>query len=267
MSVIDTLRRPEYVGANRCWPCTVVNAAIVCLVGFSLAVVSLPVGLLAVTVGTALIALRGYVVPYTPEFAPRLVARLPVEFGPEKATDGGRTPESLADDEVDGERLLGELFEAGVLVGQQDLAPAPDFLDDWEAEMARLRDLSEEELAAAVAARVPGDYAGRIEDGWLHLESGEQSILLSRTFAIAEGAAVAVLTDWGVDRDVAVPAAQPLRMFAETCPACGGRVVETTIGACCGSTGGVYDSPETAVLACEDCEERLFTFDDDPVTD
>jgi hypothetical protein len=56
-------------------------------------------------------------------------------------------------------------------------------------------------------------------------------------------------------------------MFAETCPACGGPVVETTVGACCGGTSGVYDSPETAVLACDDCDERLFTFDDDPVTD
>jgi hypothetical protein len=266
MSVIDTLRRPEYVGANRCWPCTVLNAGIVCLVGLALAVVSLPVALLALLAGTALIALRGYVVPYTPEFAPRVVAHLPVEFGPEKAADGGRASESIADDEMDGERLLGELFEAGVLVGHEDLAPAPDFLDDWEAEMADLRELSDDELAEAVAARVPGDYTGRIEDGWLRLDAGEQSIILSRPFAIAEGAAVAALTDWGVERSVAVAAAQPLRMFAETCPACGGRVVETTVGACCGGTSGVYDSPETAVLACEDCEERLFTFEDDPVT-
>jgi hypothetical protein len=266
MSVIDTLRRPEYVGANRCWPCTVLNAGIVCLVGVSLAVVSLPVALLVLLVGAVLIALRGYVVPYTPEFAPRLVAHLPVEFGPEKAADGGRTSESLADDEVDGERLLGALFEAGVLVGQQDLAPAPDFLDDWETEMADLRELPDDDLAAAVAARVPGDYTGRMADGWLHLDSDGESILLSRTFAIAEGAAVAVLTDRGVDEEIGVAAARPLRMFAETCPACGGPVVETTVGACCGGTSGVYDSPETAVLACEACDERLFTFDDDPVT-
>ncbi|MFC5366736.1 hypothetical protein [Salinirubrum litoreum] len=266
MSVIDRLRRPEYVGANRCWPCTILNLGIVCIVGVSLTLVSLPVALLVVVVGAVLVALRGYVVPYTPEFAPRLVAYLPVEFGPEKATDGGRTSESIADDEMDGERLLGALFEAGVLVGQQDLAPAADFLDDWEAEMAELRDLSDDDLASAVAARVPGAYTGRMEDGWLHLDSGEESILLSRTFAIAEGAAVAVLTDWGVDRKIAVAAAQPLRMFAETCPACGGRVVETTVGACCGGTSGVYDSPETAVLACADCDERLFTFEDDPVT-
>jgi hypothetical protein len=267
MSVIDTLRRPEYVGANRCWPCTVVNAAVVGFAGLALAVVSPPVALLAVAVGAVLIALRGYVVPYTPAFAPRLVAHLPVEFGPEKAADGGRTSESIAAEGVDGERLLGTLFEAGVLVGQEDLAPAPDFLDDWEAEMADLRALSDDDLAEVVAERVPGDYTGRMEDGWLHLEAGEQSILLSRPFAIAEGAAVTVLTDRGVPVDVAVEAARPLRMFAETCPACGGRVVETTVGACCGGTSGVYDSPETAVLACEACDERLFTFEDDPVTD
>ena len=266
MSVIDTLRRPEYVGANRCWPCTVVNAAIVGLAGLALAVVSLPLALLAVAVGAVLVALRGYVVPYTPEFAPRLVAHLPVEFGPEKAADGGRSSESLADGEIDGDRLLGELFEAGVLVGQQELAPAAEFLDDWEAEMASLRELSDDDLAAAVAERVPGDFAGRIEDGWLHLDADGESILLSRTFAIAEGAAVAVLTDRGVDEETAIAAGRPLRMFAETCPACGGPVVETTVGACCGGTSGVYDSPETAVLACDDCDERLFTFEDDPVT-
>jgi hypothetical protein len=266
MSVIDAFRRPEYVGPNRCWPCTVVNAGLVCLAGLALAVVSVPVALLAVVVGGVLIALRGYVVPYTPEFAPKLVAPLPVEFGPDHATDGGRTSGSIAGEGLDGERLLEELFAADVLVGREDLAPAPDFLDDWEAEMAHLRNLSDEDLAAAVARRVPGEYTGHVEDGWLGLDSGTESIRLSRTFAIAEAAAVAVLTDRDVASEVAVASARPLRMFAETCPACGGRVVETTVGACCGGTSGVYDSPETAVLACEDCDERLFTFADDPVT-
>lgn len=267
MSVMDTLRRPEYVGANRCWPCTVVNVAVVLAAAAVLAVVWLPAAVVLAVVGAALIALRGYVVPYTPAFAPKLVARLPIEFGPDHATDGGRPSESLAGDEIDGERLLGELVEAGVLVGGEELAPTPDFSDDWAAEMARLRRLSESDLATVVADRVPGDYAGEVRDGWVHLDDGERTILLSRTFAVAEGAAVTVLTDRGVAPEVAVAAARPLRMFAPNCPACGGPVIETTVGACCGGTSGVYDSPETAVLACDDCDERLFTFEDDPVTD
>ncbi|WP_336021510.1 hypothetical protein [Halobellus salinisoli] len=74
------LRRPEYTGENRCRACTLVNAvalaALVVAIGAWRPVLALVVAL----VGVAAIWLRGYLIPYTPRFAPRLVARLPERF-------------------------------------------------------------------------------------------------------------------------------------------------------------------------------------------
>lgn len=81
-SLVDGVRRPEHTGERRCWPCTVVNVVLV--VGTALAVArrrrlaALPVLL----VGAAIVYLRGYVLPGTPWFAPRLVAALPLPYDP-----------------------------------------------------------------------------------------------------------------------------------------------------------------------------------------
>ncbi len=80
--IADIIRRPEHTGERRCWPCTVVNVVLV--LGAAVAVArrrrlaALPVLL----VGAALVYLRGYVVPGTPWFAPRLVAALPLPYDP-----------------------------------------------------------------------------------------------------------------------------------------------------------------------------------------
>ena len=97
-SLVDSLRRPEHAGERRCWPCTAVNAALV--VGAAIAVAwrrrlaALPV-LLA---GAGLVYLRGYAVPGTPRFAPRLVAALPLPYDPFDHEAPGREPprEALA---------------------------------------------------------------------------------------------------------------------------------------------------------------------------
>jgi hypothetical protein len=267
MSTLDSLRRPEYVGANRCWPCTVVNAVLVLAAAAGLATVSRAAGVAVALVGAALIALRGYVVPYTPTFAPKLVAYLPVDFGPDHDADPEQEPDSLAHVPVDGERLLSELIGANVLVGTEDLEPAVQFVDEWEAEMESLRSLPPADLASVVAERAPSDYEGSVSGDWLVLDDGDRTTWLTRALAISEGAAVKVLVDRGVDREVAAGAAAPLRMFLEHCPACGGPTVETTIEACCGGAGGFHGSPETSVLACDRCDERLFVFGEEQATD
>ncbi|WP_459193087.1 hypothetical protein [Halosimplex sp. J119] len=71
------IRRPDHTGADRCWPCTAANLCLLALGCLALAPVSLPASALLAVAGTAAVWLRGYVVPYTPRFAPRLVARLP----------------------------------------------------------------------------------------------------------------------------------------------------------------------------------------------
>jgi hypothetical protein len=291
-SPLARLRRPEYTGENRCWPCTAVNAAVVVAASVLVGVASPLLGVVTLVVGAALVALRGYVVPYTPAFAPRLAAALPVDvgvgFGHGRRTDGGRQSESLVDDgDVDGNALVGRLAEAGVVTadGSGELFLAPELRRTWEAGMRRLRNASDAELAAATASAAPFPAEGRIEGdgGWVVVtrtdgaggsdrtadadddaDAGESvpgstgdQVWLSRAHAIADTAVVAALADH-VDAVTAARAATPIRLFLETCPLCGGDVEETVVRDCCGGTQGFYDNPETPVLACAECEEVLY---------
>lgn len=267
MSPLDAVRRPEYTGEHRCWPCTVVNAALLLVVAALVAVVSPPLALVVLVSGGALVALRGYVVPYTPRFAPRLVAPLPFAFGPRRATDGGRRSDELAAgaDDADGERVTSALLEAGVLVADEDgVALAPGFADGWTAEMARLRALDDDEAAAAVAAAAPFEATGRVADGGVAVEGRGPDegrfAWLTRARAFADAGAVRAMADHGVPGALRAHAAPPLRMFVPECPTTGGPVEETTYRNCCGGPGSVYDEPERPVLACADTDEVLFEF-------
>ena len=104
--ILDSLERihtavgsPEHTGQNRCLPCTLVNAVGVAVVAILVARRRRPLGVLIALLGAAAIWLRGYVVPGTPRFAPRLVAPLPVDIGPDHPSglDSGSISTSLGD--------------------------------------------------------------------------------------------------------------------------------------------------------------------------
>lgn len=274
LSSLSDLRRPEYTGENRCWPCTVLNVALVLLGSVAVGFLSPLLAVLVFVSGLALVALRGYVVPYTPEFAPRIAAALPVDLGfHQHRTDGGRTSESLTgDDEMDGETLIRRLAEAGVVTADEsgELFLAGETRRTWEAGMRRLRDVSDEELAASTASAAPFPAEGTVEGDWVVVtrtgvdetgidgDEGDE-VWLSRAHAIADTAAVAAMTG-AVDARTAAQAAMPLRLFLETCPLCGGDTHETVVKECCGGTKGLYDNPETPILACRACDEVLYEF-------
>jgi hypothetical protein len=264
MSVLDAVRRPEYTGDRRCWPCTVVNAVLVAVAAALAGRRRRSLGLIVFAVGAALIALRGYVVPYTPQFAPKLVERLPFEqlpfaFGFES---GRRESGSLAGTETSGEEVMLALLEAGVLDDGEELALDDEFAAEWETEMAALRDGDDGSIARAVAAAAPFDADGRGDGDWVIVDGPEQTAWLTRPVAIAEAAAVRAMAEWGVPERLRATAARPLRMFVPSCPVCGGAVVETTATECCGGTMGVYDTPTTDVLACDDCGALVYEFAD-----
>ena len=258
---LPRLRRPAYTGENRCWPCTALNAAVVVAVAALLSLYSVPLGVLALAGGTLLVAFRGYVVPGTPRFAPKLFAPLPVEFG-----HGGDGPSGTlggeAGPETDPGVLVETLVEGGVIETEGgELYLEESFRAVWEDRLATLRDASDDDLASRAAAAAGGDAEARFHGDRL-LVAGDRDAWLSRAVAIAETAAVETLAEWDIPEGVRPPAAQPLRTFVETCPACGGRVRETTLQNCCGGSGSVYKNPERAALVCADCEAVVFVFDD-----
>jgi hypothetical protein len=111
------------------------------------------------------------------------------------------------------------------------------------------------------------DVSVSVEDGargpYVVVSGSSDSVLdqawLTRPVAIAEIAAVRALDGRGLDAEMRLAAAEPLRTFLATCPACGGAVEETTTVACCGGAAGAGSDPDE-VLACTDCDSRLFTF-------
>jgi hypothetical protein len=102
---VDAAAKPEHTGENRCLPCTLINAVGVAVAAALLSRRRRSLGLLAAAVGAAAIWLRGYVVPGTPQFAPRLVEPLPVDIGPnhDLGSDSlaGAGPNPLGDDRPD----------------------------------------------------------------------------------------------------------------------------------------------------------------------
>ncbi|MFC4551242.1 hypothetical protein, partial [Halorussus sp. GCM10023401] len=261
--------------------------------------------------GGAAIALRGYLVPYTPRFAPRLVSRLPGDpfhadgdaskqsgslgssvasgtSGATEATDATcDTPETsdatdsdardepdasgtLGDAEAGGERVVGALAETGVVVAEGEALFLDEaFRDAWEAEMRDLRERDDGALEAALREAAPaGAVVETVEprgERWFVVSDGSDDPAneswLTRPVAVAETAAVRALDDrTDLDPTLRARASAPLRMFLEVCPDCGGPVEETTTVECCGGTRGTLNDPVDEVLACVDCEARLYTF-------
>lgn len=285
---LQSLSRSEYTGENRCWPCTVLNAL---LVGLFCVVVGRRrrgLAVLGAAVGAVAIYLRGYVVPYTPVFAPRLTDALGLTSGHATPGSGHRSPDHDGDasllavgtgrdvDEAAGEELFGTLLEVGVLAAEGETVTLSAAVEErWEAEMADLRALGDDALAqATLDASAAVDAWPVADDSWVTAVTGERRYVvlsdgsdsvagetwLERPVAIAETAAVRALEAEIDDPETRRRAASAMRVFLETCPDCGTELVETTTAVCCGASGSASNRPHE-VLACPECDVRVHTFD------
>jgi hypothetical protein len=280
-SALGAIRRPEHTGDRRCWPCTVVNVALLSVLAGVLAVaVSVVLASVVAVLGVGAIWLRGYFVPGTPAFAPRLVAAIPggealfdkpatdstSGDGPERPEQAGSLDEAA--ETPDGEQLLGALVEVGVLeVDGEQVVLAPNFETDWQEAMGSLSALSTDDLAAEVReVAAAADTRVVRDDGaeWIALGDGHniaEEVWLTRPVAIAETAAVRRLPDVLDDPSARRAAASSLRMFLAECPDCSTPLEESTVMDCCGGYNGPSDVPEET-LVCPNCDARLYTFDD-----
>lgn len=251
IAVTDRFRQPEYTGANRCLPCTVLNVATALAIAAVASVVAtLLVGGVVLAVSVSVIWLRGYLVPGTPEltrrYLPDRVLRL---FG--KATelpDPGET--------VDVE---GYLLDAGVLretPGAEELELADGFATEWAE---RLDDADEDTAAAAGDVLDLDDPGVEERDGATVVTDGGLAAAdwPSRAALLADLGAVPALAardpeweDRGREEQGRILAG--LRLFVDTCPDCGGspELGEATVESCC-RRAAVY------TYACPDCGARL----------
>jgi hypothetical protein len=267
--LLDRIRRPEYTGTNRCWACTITNGALVGVAVVVLAAARRRSLAAAVgVVGLASIGLRGYVVPYTPRFAPKLTSTLsqtPDEDEPGSLSSIDIDADSESEPEVAGEDVLAALLEAGVVVAdEEELRLDPGFRADWRDEMQTLRDLDLAALTRLADQRTASDVETRVGSSFgrsylvLDREGGGLATV-RREIAIAELAAARVLESVVENPEIRRAAGQPLRSLLEICPLCGDSL-EITQAACCGEVTPIGSVPREK-LYCPDCNVRLFTFD------
>lgn len=261
--VVERLRQPEYIGENRCLPCTAVNVTIAVALAIAVVVtLRLPFGVGPASAVAALllvgslvtIALRGYLVPGTPTLTKRyLPDRVLAHF--DKLDDPDPTPEP---DEIDAETLLLEADVIEPCEHEDDLCLSPSFeraLDERRGEI----DVDTDPSRIAAALGVDGDpsierhgtaFAMSVDGTWIGQWESEAALLAD---LIAADALAEHYPDWTdlheVERGQLLGS---LRLFVETCPACGGPVAlaEETVTSCCRSI-------EVAAVRCEGCEDRL----------
>jgi hypothetical protein len=256
--VTARLRQPEYTGANRCLPCTVVNVVLSGVLGLGLSAVFTPVlGLVAFLAAIALVYLRGYLVPGTPEltetyFPPwllRLFGKEPIETVDTASTRTDADRESSAD-------TTDEPLVAAGVVAPDHTALTDDFHDAWVDRAATVA--SEGVDADDVAAAFGAASARRTSDTSFVLD-GSKSVHWGSAAAIAADVAGAALLDdrlddWAAsDRDRRQTLLLGLRLCLRACPACGGEVTLTQerVDPCCEKPHLVADA------TCDGCGAPL----------
>ena len=230
------LRQPEYTGRNRCVPCTVVNLAIA--IALAAVVTTWSPAAAVVFGGVALTSIyfRGYLVPGTPALTKRyLPHRLLAWF--EKAQPGGPVTDADPGSLLLGAELLCETADGS------DLRLDPSFARDWELRTQELLAGDGERAALAAFLDVSADSLLVTSDDRglsAHLDGELLGSWESRTAFFADMAGIELLapvvSEWPT-LSVAERSelAGTLRLFAESCPNCGGRIElgEKTVESCC----------------------------------
>ncbi|WP_435117883.1 hypothetical protein [Halolamina sp. C58] len=257
---VEALRKPEYTGENRCFPCTVLNVVLVAAVGLGVGALYDPVvGIAVVTVGLGLVYLRGYVVPGTPvltqRFLPDAVLRYFEHSRPEttiSANDGNS--------EFDPET---ELLTAGALtpcLDRDDLCLDSVFHTSWRSEMAP----AAEDLDDAISRLLPSSFDHSVDVGFrgdtvvTRVSGTTVAEWPSRAAFVADAAGAAALAE--VDSKWAERGFEErtkllggLRLWLDRCSVCDGTVElsEDTVESCCRSVNVVEAS-------CTSCGARIF---------
>ncbi|MFB6170461.1 MAG: hypothetical protein ABEJ06_04865 [Haloarculaceae archaeon] len=254
---VERLRQPEYTGANRCVPCTVVNGAIALAIAVGLGALWVPLGGLALVVAAATIYLRGYLVPGTPQLTERYLPE-PVLAWFERRKGVPEPPD------VDTEDVESALLALGVVEECRegtDLCLDDAFREAWHEEIDHLEAVGteREDLATLLETDAEITFHEPYDQGFVaRADNYEVGQWESEAAFLADLGAARVLDreapEWqGFDVTTKGELLNGLRLFLESCPACGGPVSlgEETVRSCC-------RSHDVVAATCEECGARLF---------
>lgn len=273
MSVVESLRQPEYIGENRCTPCTIANSVIavvgsvalsgvlVTASGVGLAVAA-GVGAVALGVSAAAIYLRGYLVPYTPTLTKRYFPDwLLAKF--DKLPAEPEADDETLDHEVDPESVLLEAEAVEPCVDEDDFCLTDAYRSTWHDEMRRVADdgVETDDIVSVLDLDLDLEDAALTHHGeaiLLTVNNRELGKWESDAALVADVAGARVLAEryapWAAlsaaDRSTVL---RGLRVFAESCPLCDGDIElgQHTEESCCRSY-------EVVAVTCDDCQSRLF---------
>lgn len=259
---LDRLRQPEYTGENRCLPCTVANVVIAAAGSAAVGLLSPVVGVAAFACSLALVYLRGYLVPGTPELTKRYMPTWALRpFGKAPSADAGHVDSGGG---VVPEEFLVDLGVVEPCERDDDLCLDAAFREAWRERVREVREWNLETEGVDDALGVDPDRLLVYEhEGLLHVYRDGTSVYTwpSRGALVADVAAAAALdarspswSDLSVGERIGVLTG--LRAFLERCPSCDGRVTfgEELVDSCC-------TTREVAVGTCENCGARLFELD------
>ena len=268
---LSRIRQPEYTGANRCTPCTILNLVIAGVLAGAVGVTvdSITAGLVVFTGAGLVIYLRGYLVPGTPTFTSKYFPdRVLRWFDKEPTVDGAiGTEEEDPSPEVEHDDIATLLHQSGVVEDcpdGDDLCLTESFSEAWWRRISQFRDdRSALDHLATVLEVDPEELA--VDDGAdtnrfdITFEGDRIGGWDSRAAFLADLAAEPTLAEWiddweALDDRVRTRTIASLRAFLERCPDCEGALtpVENTVKSCCSS------SIVTVEVDCRDCGARVF---------
>jgi hypothetical protein len=271
-NVVERLRQPEYVGENRCVPCSLVNVVIALVVaaGLGVGVQSLagatPAAVVAAGfLGASLSAiyLRGYLVPGTPTLTRRYLPGRVLRWF-DKAPGDVDAPVAGSAGQIEAEPILLEAGAIEFCKNGEDVCATEAFARAWREEIERLR--NDGNLAGRMADVLETD-AENVEvvfrDSSAMVRNDDHPVARweSRAALLADAAAYPWLSgqvDGWADLDLR-DRGQLLngaRVFLERCPECDGEVAfsEDTVESCCREI-------DVVAMACSDCDALLLEVD------
>lgn len=251
---------------EHCRPCLIANFSILIFLSWILSFVSPLIGLLFALLGSVIILNNGYLIPYTPVFAPKLVRLFRSGSSSSFPDQRYHTSQDGTDSTVT-ENLLQEQI---VHMNDNEVTLDSEFEQEWCQKMRAFRALSDEELAERMLEMAPSaKESGVVESNgntYLILSDEVKSIQseswLSRPAAMAETAAAEVLKRESSDFSNCPQAAHAIGLFLQSCPSCGGDLSEEDAGGCCGPPRRGADGNPLRALVCRNCSVEIFTFEE-----
>lgn len=281
---LDRLRRPEYTGENRCFPCTILNALISVVLAVVLAAVWVPLGIVSFLIFAGAIYFRGYLVPgtpaitqrYFPEWVLRAFGKDPVEVTrPAGTTETADSKEVTAEaasqrgmssengEKRDIEKLLSTSGIVEECADEDDLCLSAAFAEEWWRRIRKLRgdDGATRDRLAAVLEIAPDelDFEASETQFTVTFEGDPIGAWDSEAAFYADLAVEPTLSEWLSDWESLSDRERTqliagMRAFLERCPSCESEVeqAENVRKTCCSSTvvGVNVDCPE--------CGARVF---------